>query len=99
MFCTRTYLLGTYSNQISISTDNRVIHISHFFLFLHENICCKYSLEATSQNVANGYPQHNYLLYSSKKNMTFYFVEKATTKKRLAVIILSIGTDRLLQTV
>ena len=29
----------------SIATDKRGIHII-FFLFLHKNICCEYSLEA-----------------------------------------------------
>ena len=30
-----------------------------FFLFLHKNICCGYSLEATRQGASNKYPQHN----------------------------------------
>ena len=28
------------------------------FLFLHENICCGYSLEAPCQGASNEYPQH-----------------------------------------
>ena len=31
--------------SVVIATDKRGIHII-FFLFLHENICCGYSLEA-----------------------------------------------------
>ena len=30
-----------------IAPDKWGIHIIFFFLFLHENICCRYSLEAT----------------------------------------------------
>ena len=29
-----------------------------FFLFLHENICCGYSLEAPHRGASNEYPQH-----------------------------------------
>ena len=29
-----------------------------FFLFLHKNICCGYSLEEPWQGASNEYPQH-----------------------------------------
>ena len=29
-----------------------------FFLFLHENLCCGYSLKAPWQGASNEYPQH-----------------------------------------
>ena len=29
-----------------------------FFLFLHENLCCEYSLEAPRRGASNEYPQH-----------------------------------------
>ena len=40
-----------------IATDKRGIHII-FFLFLHENICCGYSLEVPQRGASNVYPQH-----------------------------------------
>ena len=33
-----------------------------FFLLLHENICCGYSLEAPQQGASNEYPQHMFVL-------------------------------------
>ena len=32
--------------------------VSIFFLFLNENICCGYSLEAPRRGASNEYPQH-----------------------------------------
>ena len=32
-----------------------------FFLFLHKNISCGYSLEAPQQGASNEYPQHMFL--------------------------------------
>ena len=32
-----------------------------FFLFLHENVCCGYSLEAPRRGASNEYPQHVFL--------------------------------------
>ena len=31
------------------------------FLFLHENICCGYQLEAPHRGASNEYPQHMFL--------------------------------------
>ena len=42
------------------------IHIIHvFFLFLHENICCGYSLEVPHQGTSNEY--HNIYQYFHEK--------------------------------
>ena len=30
----------------------------YFFLLLHKNICCGYSLEASRRDASNEYPQH-----------------------------------------
>ena len=30
------------------------------FLFLHENICCEYSLEGPLRDASNEYPQHTF---------------------------------------
>ena len=39
-----------------------------FFLFLHENICCGYSLEAPRRGTSDEYPQHMFL-WRNKKNI------------------------------
>ena len=43
--------------------------VSIFFLFLNENICCGYSLEAPCRGASNEYPQH---MFSSKNKKTIY---------------------------
>ena len=35
-----------------------MIILGQFFLFLHNNICCGYSLEAPRRGASNEYPQH-----------------------------------------
>ena len=42
-----------------------MIILGYFFLFLHENICCGYSLEVPQQGISNEYPQ-----------CMFFFMEK-----------------------
>ena len=37
-----------------------------FFLFLHVNICCVYSLEAPQRGTSNEYTQHMFLLRNKK---------------------------------
>ena len=39
------------------------------FLFLNENICCGYSLEAPRRGASNEYPQHMYSLRNKKNIM------------------------------
>ena len=39
-----------------------------FFLCLHENICCGYSLEAPHRGASNEYPQHMFS-WKNKKNI------------------------------
>ena len=39
-----------------------------FFLFLHENICCGYSLDAPCRGTSNEYPQHMFS-WRNKKNI------------------------------
>ena len=41
-----------------IPPDKREYSNNIFFLFLHENICCGYSLEAPQRGASNEYPQH-----------------------------------------
>ena len=48
-----------------------------FFLFLHENICCGYSLEAPRQGASNEYPQYMFL-WRNKKNINTFGMKKAS---------------------
>ena len=50
------------------------IHII-FFLFLHENICCGYSLEAPYRGASNEYPQHMFL-WRNKKDISIFRMKK-----------------------
>ena len=48
-------------SQVIISADHcitleKYTLDKYFFLFLHENICCWYSLEAPQWDVSNEYP-------------------------------------------
>ena len=38
-----------------------MIILGYFFLFLHKNICCGYSLEVPRQGASNEYPQRMFL--------------------------------------
>ena len=38
-----------------------MIILEYIFLFLNENISCRYSLEAPRRGASNGYPQHMFL--------------------------------------
>ena len=49
---------------------------SVFFLFLHENICCGYSLEVPWRGASNEYPQHMFL-WTNKKNIKYFWIEKS----------------------
>ena len=51
------------------------IHII-FFLFLHEYICCGYSLEMPRQGASNEYPQHMFLL-RNKKDISIFQTKTA----------------------
>ena len=59
---------------IHIATDERGIHI--FFLFLHENICCEYSLEAPQRGASNEYTQHMFS-WRIKKDISIFQMKKA----------------------
>ena len=47
-----------------------------FFLFLHENICCGYSLEAPQRGASNDYPQHMFS-WRNKKDISIFRMKKA----------------------
>ena len=62
-----------------IFLDNRSIQIaifSYFFLFLHKNICCGYSLEVPQRGTSNEYPQHTFS-WRNKKNINTVLSENA----------------------
>ena len=65
--CTVTTIINIY-----IATDKRGIHII-FFLFLHENICCWYSLEAPRRGASNEYQQHMFS-WRNKKDISIYLL-------------------------
>ena len=44
-----------------VKEEYLVIIVGSFFLFLHKNICCGYSLEAPRWGASNEYPQHMFL--------------------------------------
>ena len=39
-----------------------MIILGYFFLFLHKNICCRYSLEVPHQGASNENPQHVFMV-------------------------------------
>ena len=47
----------------------------NFFLFIHKNIRCGYSLEAPCRGASNEYPQHMFL-WRKKKNINIFRLEK-----------------------
>ena len=53
--------------MVTIAPDNADEN-EIFFLFLHENINCGYSLEAPHRGASNEYPQHRFLC-RNKKNI------------------------------
>ena len=59
-----------------IAPDKRGIN-KIFFLFLHENIGCGYSLEVSRRDTSNEYPQHMFL-WRNKKNYQNILVKKRT---------------------
>ena len=42
-----------------------------FFLFLNENVCCGYSLEAPRRDACNVYPKHKFSCRNKKNIATF----------------------------
>ena len=63
----------------SIDPDKRGIHIM-FLLFLHENICCGYSVEVPHRGTSNEYSQHMFS-WRNKKKFSILRLKKKTTQK------------------
>ena len=53
------------------------MHIIFFLLFLYENICCGYSLEAPRRGASIEYPQHLFLL-RNKNDISIFRMKKAS---------------------
>ena len=59
---------------LSIAPDKRGIH-KILLIFLHENICCGYSLEVPQRGTSNEYPQHMFS-WRNMKIISIFLVEK-----------------------
>ena len=72
------YVVGTHlrfshwgdTEYPHFALDDKRGYPENIFLFLHENICCGYSLEATQQGPSNEYPQ--YILTDLKTQHPFH---------------------------
>ena len=51
------FLVNKSEKKIDKIVNTKVLM---FFLFLHENICCGYSLEVPHRGTSNEYPQHSF---------------------------------------
>ena len=58
--------------KIHLSNQDLLARKLSFFLFLKENICCGYSLEAPHWGASNEYPQHMFSV-RNKKNLDTLF--------------------------
>ena len=59
------------SSKIQIRLGIQII----FFLFLHENICCSYSLEVPHRGTSNEYPR--VFSWRYKKNINTFWLRKS----------------------
>ena len=72
-FCIPQSLKRLSNNDIhSYTTDKRGYPHNIFFLFLNENICFGYSLEAPRRGASNEYPQHMFSLRNKKDISSFW---------------------------
>ena len=62
------------SDQSLIALHKRGILLI-FFLFLHENLCCGYLLEAPHRGASNEYPQHSFSWKNKKTINTSWLVK------------------------
>ena len=67
------------------------IHII-FFLFLDENICCGYSLEAPRRGASNEYPQHMFLL-RNKNDISSFRIKKCLICCYVTMMIMLAAAD------
>ena len=60
------------------------------FLFLHENICCGYALEAPRRGTSNEYPQH---IYSSRNKKAIMWIPPLICSYVILVLFFSISNS------
>ena len=63
--------------ELQVGVDSHII----FFLFLHENICSRYSLEAPQRGASNVYLQH--MFHDEVIKITVLFGKKKNPEKTL----------------
>ena len=68
------YLIPTLSRSMDLKVLFSIQKVLIFFLFLHENICCGYSLEVPQRGTYNEYQQHVFV--EKLVPTTYVFVEK-----------------------
>ena len=65
--------MSANTHELSIVSDKALAFFNWklwiFFLFLHENMCCGYSLEVPHQGASNEYPHHNIFVQKYEKNI------------------------------
>ena len=79
----RLYSVIHRTLHINIALDKMGFQIT-FFLFLHENICYGYSLEAPWRGTSNEYPQHMFL-WRNKKNISTFWLKKKAAYQELCI--------------
>ena len=62
-------------------------------LFVHENICCGYSLEAPRRGTSNEYPQHMFS-WTNKKNINTFGLKKSTLTGAMSFLITDIAPEK-----
>ena len=67
---------------LTISLDKNGYQVN-IFLFLHENKCLGYSLEAPQCGTSNEYPQHMFL-WRNKENISTFYLKKVPYLELLA---------------
>ena len=65
--CLDTSLIYCHNSKEDIFST--IIKVWIFFLFIHKNICCGYSLETPQRGASNEYLQHMFS-WRNKKNMS-----------------------------
>ena len=66
-----------------------------FFLFLHENICCGYSLEVPRRGTSNEYQQRTFSCRNNKSDMLIFYLGLCVMFRTCTVLDLK-GIDTLL---
>ena len=82
--------------MLFIVLDKRRSQRHFFFLFLHENIYCWYSLEAPRRGASNEYSQYMFLWRNEKNSGTFW-LKKASYLELCLLLCIAPDKDSLNQ--